>query len=88
MDPHKVVARYAVYIKENATMVEHLPFVRDGRSAKVILYFLRAERLKQNEQLQSSRKEVIFDKDEGMQMFFPLEISDQKKKLGIFNKNF
>ena len=43
MDPHRVVARYAVYIKENATMVEHLPFVRDGRSAKVILYFLRAE---------------------------------------------
>ena len=46
------------------------------------------QRLKQNEQLQRSRKEVIFDKDEGMQMFFPLEISDQKKKLGIFNKNF
>ena len=44
MKPDNVVDNYAVYVKKNNVTVGHLPLGKDGRFAKVIFYFLRADR--------------------------------------------
>ena len=44
MKPDNVVDRYAVCVKKNNVIVGHLPLGKDGRFAKMIFYFLRADR--------------------------------------------
>ena len=44
MEPDNAVDKYAVCIKKNNVIVGHLPLVKDGRVAKMMFYFLRADR--------------------------------------------
>ncbi len=41
---YKVVDKYAVYVKKNGTIVEHLPKGSNGWFAKTIFLFLRADK--------------------------------------------
>ena len=44
MEPYNVIDKYAVCVKKNNVIVGHLPLGKDGRFAKIIFYFLRADR--------------------------------------------
>ena len=44
MEPDNVFDKYAVCVKRNNVIVGHLPLGKDGRFAKMIFYFLRADR--------------------------------------------
>ena len=42
MDPDNVMDKYAVCVKKNTSILGHLPLGKNGKSAKMIFYFLRA----------------------------------------------
>ena len=44
MEPNNVADKYAVCVKKNKVIVGNLPLGKDGRFAKMIFYFLRADR--------------------------------------------
>ena len=44
MEPDNVVDNYAVCGKKNEVIVGHLPHGKNGRFAKIIFYFLRADK--------------------------------------------
>ena len=44
MEPDNVVDKYAVCVKKSNVIVGHLRLGKDGRFAKMIFYFLRADR--------------------------------------------
>ena len=43
IEPHNLVDKYAVAVKKVEKVVGHLPLGGNGKFAKTILYFLRAE---------------------------------------------
>ena len=43
IEPHNLVDKYAVTVKKVEKVVGHLPLGGNGKFAKTILYFLRAE---------------------------------------------
>ena len=42
-EPGKLVDKYAVCVKKENEIVEHLPLGKDGKLAKTVLYFLKAD---------------------------------------------
>ena len=67
-------------------IVGHLPLGKDGRFAKMIFYFLRADRPAEYKVIITS-KEVNLDDREGMQVLCLLKISGTKNMLQILCKN-
>ena len=43
MEPDNVMDKYAVCVKKNTSIVGHLPLGKNGKFAKMIFYFLRAD---------------------------------------------
>ena len=43
MESHNVMDKYAFCIKKNTFIVGHLPLGKNGKFAKMIFYFLRAD---------------------------------------------
>ena len=43
IEPHNAVDKYAVAVKKDEKVIGHLPFGENGKFAKTIFYFLRAD---------------------------------------------
>ena len=71
-----VMDEYAVCVKKNISIVEHLPFGKNGKFAKMIFYFLRAD------------KEVNLSDGDGMQVPCKLKNSGSRKMMEILCKKF
>ena len=83
MEPGNVVDKYAVCGKKNNMIVENLPLGKNGRFAKTIFYFLRAD-------IHAKCKVIITGKEvnlggEGMQVPCLLKISGTKNMIEILN---
>ena len=86
MEPDNVVDKHAVCVKKNNVIVGHLPLDKDGRFAKMILYFLREDRYAECKVIITG-KEVNLGDGERMQVPCLLKISGAKKMLQILCKN-
>ena len=87
MEPDNVMDKDVVCVKkENTSIVEHLPLGKNGKFAKMIFYFLRADQ-------DAECKVVITGKDvnlgdgDGMQVPCKLKISGPRKMVEILCKN-
>ena len=67
MEPGNVVDKYAVCVKKNNMIVGHLPLGKNGRFAKTIFYFLRADIYAKCKVIITG-KEVNLGDGEGMQV--------------------
>ena len=85
-EPDNIADKYAVCVKKNNVIVGHLPLCRDVRFAKMIFYFLRAERYAECKVIITG-KDVNLGDGEGMQVLCLLKISVTKKMLQILCKN-
>ena len=74
MEPDNAVYKYAVCVKKNNVIVGHLPLGKNGRFAKMIFYFLRADRCAEYKVIIIG-KEVNLGDGEGMQVPCLLKIS-------------
>ena len=86
MEPGNVMDKYAVYVKKNTSAVGHLPLGKNGKFAKMMFYFLRAEQDTEC-QVVITGKEVSLDNRDGMQVPCKLNISGPRKMVEIFYKN-
>ena len=43
IEPDNVMDKYAVWVKKNTSIVGHLTLAKNGKFAKMIFYFLRAD---------------------------------------------
>ena len=86
MEPDNVVDKYAVCVKKNNVVVRHLPLGKDGRFAKMIFYFLGADRYAECKVIITG-KEVNLGDGKGMQVPCLLKIPETKKMLQILCKN-
>ena len=86
MEPGNVVDKYAVCVKKNNVIVGHLPLGKDGRFARMIFYFLRADRYAECKVIITG-KEVNLGDREGMQVPCLLKISGTKNMLQIICKS-
>ena len=86
MEPDNVVDKYAVCVKKKNVIVGHLPLGKDGRFAKMICCFLRANRYAEWKVIITG-KEVNLGDGKGMQVPYLLKISGTKNMLQILCKN-
>ena len=86
MEPNNVVDKYAVCVKKNNVIVGNVPLGKDGRFAKMIFYFLRADRYAECKVIITS-KEVNLGNGKGMQLPCLLNISGTKNILQVLCKN-
>ena len=86
IEPDNVVDKYAVCVKKNNVVVRHLPLGKDGRFAKMILYFLSEDTYAECKVIITG-KEVNLGDGEGMQVPCLLKISVRKIMLQILCKN-
>ena len=86
MEPDNVVDKYTVCVKKNNVTVGHLPLGKDGRFAKMIFYFLRADRYAECKVIITG-KEVNLGDGEAMQVPCLLKTSGTKNMLQILCKN-
>ena len=86
MEPDKAFDMYAVCVKKNNVIVGHLPLGKDGRFAKMIFYFLRADKYAECKVIITSKKVNLGDGN-GMQVPCLLKISGTKNMLQILRKN-
>ena len=82
MEPDNVMDKYAVYIKKNPSIVGHLPLGKKSKFAKMIIYFLRADRDAEC----ITGKEVNLGEGDGMQVPCKLKISSPRKMVEILCK--
>ena len=86
MEPDNVVDKYAVCVKKSNVIVGHLRLGKDGRFAKMIFYFLRADRYAECKVIITG-KEVNLCVGERMQVPCLLKISGTKNLLQILCKD-
>ena len=86
MEPDNVVDKYAVCVKKKNVIVGYLPLGKDGRFAKMIFYFLRADRYTECKVIITG-KEVNLSDGQGMQVPCLLKVSGTKNMLQILCKN-
>ena len=73
-------------MKKKNVIVGHVPLGKDGRFAKMIFYFLRADRYAKCKVIITG-KEVNLGDGKGMQVPYLLKISGTKNMLQILCKN-
>ena len=56
MEPDNVIDTYAVCVKKNTSIVGHLPLGKNGKFAKTMFYFLRAD---QNVECKVAKKSIL-----------------------------
>ena len=86
MEPDNVMDKYAVCVKKNTFIVGHLPLSKNGKFAKMIFYFLRADQDAECKVV-ITVKEVNLGDWDGMQVPCKLKISDPRKMVEILCKN-
>ena len=87
MEPGNVMDKYAVCIKMNTSIVEHLPLGKNRKFAKMVFYFLRADQDAECEVVITG-KEVNLGDGDRMQVSCKLKISGPKKWWKFFVKIF
>ena len=76
----------AVCVKKNTSIVGHLPLGKNGKFAKMIFYFLRADQDAECKEYITG-KEVNLGDENGMQVPCKLKISGPRKMAEILCKN-
>ena len=83
--PENVVDKYTVCVKKENEIVAHLPLGKDGKFAKTVFYFLRADEYGWCNVL-IKQKPVNLGNDDGMQVSCTLNLVGQKKFICILQK--
>ena len=89
MEPDNVMDKYAVCVEKNTFIVGHLPLSKNGKFAKMIFYFLRADQDAECKVVITG-KEVNLGNGYGMQVEVAsckLKISGLRKIVEIICKN-
>ena len=86
MEPDNAMDKYAACVKKNTSIVRHLPLDKNGKFAKMIFYFLRADQDAECEVVVTG-KEVNLGDEDGMQVPCKLKISGPRKMMEILCKN-
>ena len=87
MEPDNVMDKYDVCVKKNTSIVGHLPLDKNGKFAKMIFYFLRADQDAECKVVIITGKEVNLSDGDGMQVPCNLKISGPRKLVEILCKN-
>ena len=82
-----LVDKYAVCVKKENEIVGHLPLEKDGKFAKTVFYFLRADEYGSCNVLIKGKLVNLGDGD-GMQVSCTLNIVDRKKFIFYFAEDF
>ena len=85
MEPHKPVDKHAVAIKKDEKVVGHLPLGENGKFAKTIFYFLRADPYGKCNITATGKAVNLGDGDE-MQVPCILHLSGQKSMVEILKQ--
>ena len=84
-EPGNLVDKYAVCVKKEIEIVGHLPLGKDGKFAKTVFYFLRADEYGSCNVLIKGKPVNLGDGDE-MQVSCTLNFVGQKKFICILQK--
>ena len=84
-EPGNLVDKYAVCVKKENEIVGHLPLGKDGKFAKTVFYFLRADEYDSRNVLMTGKPVNLGDRD-GMQVLRTLNFADRKKFICILQK--
>ena len=85
MEPDNVMDKY-VCAKKNTSIVRHLPLGKNGKFAKIIFYFLRADQDAEYK-VATTGKEVNLGDEDGMQVPCRLKILGPRKMVEILCKS-
>ena len=85
IEPHDSVDKYTVTVKKDEKVVGHLPLGENGKFAKAIFYFLRAEPYGKCN-ITVTRKAVNLGDGDGMQVPCILHLSGQKSMVEILKQ--
>ena len=84
-EPGNLVDKYAVCVKKENEIVGHLPLGKDGKFAKTVFYFLRADEYGSCNVLIKGKLANLGDGD-GMQVSCKLNFVGQKRFICILQK--
>ena len=84
-EPGNLVDKYAVCVKKENEIVGHLPLGKDGKFAKTVFYFLRADVYGSCNVLIKGKPANLGDGD-GMQVSCKLNFVGQKRFICILQK--
>ena len=84
-EPGNLLNKYAVCVKKENEVVGYLPFGKDGKFAKTVFYFLRADEYDSRNVLITGKPVNLGDRD-GMQVLRTLNFADRKKFICILQK--
>ena len=84
-EPGNLLNKYAVCVKKENEVVGYLPFGKDGKFAKTVFYFLRADEYDSCNVLIKGKPVNLGDGD-GMQVSRTLNFADRKKFICILQK--
>ena len=82
IEPHNTVDKYAVAVKKDEKVVGHLPLGENGKFAKTIFYFLRADPYGKSN-ITGTGKAVNLGDGDGMPVPCILHLSGQKSMVEI-----
>ena len=85
MEPDNVIDKYVICVKKNTSIVGHLPLGKNGKFAKMIFYFLRADQDAEC-RFVITGIEVNLNDGDGIQVPGKLKISGPKKLVEILCK--
>ena len=85
MEPQNPVDKYAVAVKKGGIIVGHLPLGKNGKFAKTIFYFLRADKFGRCD-ISVTGSAVNLKDGDGMQVPCVLRLSGQKNIVDILMK--
>ena len=85
IEPHNPVDKYAVAVKKDEKVVGHLPLGENGKFAKTIFYFLRADPYGKCN-ITVTGKAVNLGDGDGMQVPCILHLSGQKSMVEILKQ--
>ena len=85
-EPDNPMDKYAVFVKKENKIVEHLPLGKSGKFAKTIFYFLRADEVSSCK-LVVTVKPVYLGDDQGMQVPCKLIFTGVKKCIDILKRH-
>ena len=86
MEPDNVMDKYAVCVKKSTSIVEHLPLGKNGKFAKMIFNFLRADQDAEYKVVITGKEVNLGDGNE-MQAPWKLKISGPRKMVELLCKN-
>ena len=84
-EPRDLVDQYVVCVKKNNEIVGHLQLGNDGKFAKTVFYFLRADEYGSCDVL-IKRKPVNLGGGDGIQVPCSLNLTGRKKFIDILKK--